>query len=85
MAATAHSDPYAIFIRKIGYSVGLENTMERITDLHAHYAANTDVTASSWKELVYGIDHWKLKSDNIVDVFLFITPNPENTWRSARP
>jgi len=33
MAATAHSDPYGVFLRKIGYSVGLERTLERFGDL----------------------------------------------------
>ena len=33
MAATAHSDPYAILLRKIGYSAGLEDTAKRVKDL----------------------------------------------------
>ena len=69
MAATAHSDPYAIFMRKVGYSVGLERTLERAGDLEAMYASSRDVTASSWKELVSSQEHWGLKSDNIADVF----------------
>ena len=69
MAATAHSDPYSIFMRKIGYSVGLERTLERTGDLQAMYTKNRDVTASIWKELVSGPEHWNLKSDNITDVF----------------
>ncbi|WP_123105620.1 hypothetical protein [Acidithiobacillus sulfuriphilus] len=69
MAATAHSDPYAIFMRKIGYSVGLESTLERMGDLEAMYTKNRDITLSSWNELVSGSEHWNLKSDNIADVF----------------
>ena len=69
MAAIAHSDPYSIFIRKIGYSVGLEYTMERVTDLHALYASNKDLTSASWNKLVGSIDNWGLKSDNITDFF----------------
>ena len=71
MAATAHSDPYAIFMRKIGYSVGLERTLERSCDLEALYIRNRDVTASSWKELVSSPvpEGWGLKSANITDVF----------------
>ncbi len=69
MAATAHSNPYSIFMRKIGYSVGLERTLERTGDLEAMYTENRDVTASIWKELVSGSKHWALKSDNITDVF----------------
>ena len=69
MAATAHPDSYAIFMRKIGYSVGLEDTLQRVSDLHALYKSSKDVTISSWNELVSSPDHWKLKSDNITDVF----------------
>ena len=69
MAATAHYDPHSIFMRKIGYSVGLERTLERASDLEAMYIQNRDVTASIWKELVSGSEHWDLKSDNITDVF----------------
>lgn len=54
MAATAHSDPYAIFLRKIGYSVGLEYTLERVEDLSLSYLRNRDVTTASWHELVTG-------------------------------
>lgn len=69
MAATAHSDPYAIFLRKVGYSVGLERTLERVGDLDELYRQKLDVTTSSWKELVAGPEYWNLKSDNIGDVF----------------
>lgn len=54
MAATAHSDPYAIFLRKIGYSVGLEYTAERVADLASRYMQDRDITAASWHELVTG-------------------------------
>jgi len=54
MAATAHSDPYAIFMRKIGYSVGLEYTTERVEDLVSRYLQDRDITAASWHELVTG-------------------------------
>ena len=56
-------------MRKIGYSVGLERTLARTRDLEAMYTENRDVTASTWKELVSGSEHWDLKSDNITDVF----------------
>ena len=69
MAAIAHSDSYTIFMRKIGYSVGLEHTFERLGELHNLYSSSKDVTVSSWRELVYGVDNWKLKSDNIADFF----------------
>ena len=67
MADIVHSDSYTIFMRKIGYSVGLEHTLERFGDLHDLYSLNKDVTVSSWRELV--IDKWKLKSENIADFF----------------
>lgn len=54
MAATAHSDPYAIFLRKIGYSVGLEYTAERVEDLNSRYLKDRDITAASWHKLVTG-------------------------------
>lgn len=54
MAAIAHSDPYAIFMRKIGYSVGLEYTAERVGDLTSRYLQDRDITAASWHELVTG-------------------------------
>ena len=67
MTATVHSDPYGIFMRKIGYSVGLEYTLERLSELQALYVSKKDVTAASWKNLVK--ENWGLKSDNITDVF----------------
>ena len=69
MVAIAHSDPYSIFMRKIGYSVGLERTLERLCDLQEIYASNKDITVASWNELVRGKNNWNLKSDGIKDVF----------------
>ena len=54
MAATAHSDPYAVFLRKIGYSVGLEFTVERVGGLVARYLQDRDLTVGGWNELVTG-------------------------------
>ena len=54
MAATAHSDPYAVFLRKIGYSVGLEFTAERVEGLVARYLEDRDLTVGGWHELVTG-------------------------------
>lgn len=67
MADTAHSDPYAIFMRKIGYSSGLEYTLKRVSDLQEMYTTSKDVTAVSWNNL--GLDHWGRKPDNITDAF----------------
>lgn len=54
MAATAHSDPYSVFLRKIGYSVGLEFTAERVDGLVARYLQDRDLTVGGWSELVTG-------------------------------
>ena len=54
MAATAHSDPYAIFLRKIGYSVGLEFTAERVDGLVSRYLYERDLTVGGWHQLVTG-------------------------------
>ncbi|CAD5109931.1 hypothetical protein [Zestomonas carbonaria] len=54
MAATVHSDPYAILLRKIGYSVGLEFTADRIGNLTSRYLQDRDITTASWHELVTG-------------------------------
>ena len=54
MAATAHSDPYGVFLRKIGYSVGLEFTAERVEGLVSRYLQERDLTVGSWNELVTG-------------------------------
>ena len=61
MAAIAHSDPYAIFMRKIGYSVGLEYTAKRVKSLVLRYLQDRDITATGWHELVTGRreeGHW---------------------------
>ena len=69
MAGTVHADPYAIFMRKIGYSVGLENTLGRVNDLVAMYVHDGDVSLASWGELVSSREHWNLRTTNIADVF----------------
>lgn len=61
MAAIVHSDPYAILLRKIGYSVGLEFTADRIGNLTARYLEDRDITTASWHEIVTGKKsegHW---------------------------
>ena len=54
MAATVHSDPIAAFLRKIGYSVGLEFTAERVDVLVSRYLWDRDLTVGGWNELVTG-------------------------------
>jgi len=41
-----------IFMRKIGYSVGLENTADRVDDLTSIYLQKGDVNLASWHKLV---------------------------------
>lgn len=52
MAAIVHSDPYGVFLRKVGYSAGLEKTAERVEELTAQYLLDRDLTLASWNELV---------------------------------
>ena len=56
-------------MRKVGYSVGLERTLERLGDLQELYVSNGDITLASWMNLVGSEEGWKLKTDNIADVF----------------
>lgn len=52
MVATVLSDALDIFLRKIGYSVGLEFTAERVSDLVSLYLENRDITPGAWNQLV---------------------------------
>lgn len=67
MVATIHRDPYRLLIRKIGYSVGLEYTLERVADLSTLYAEEGSVTNASVAELLSA--RWKLQTNNILDFF----------------
>lgn len=67
MAATVPSNPYEVLIRKIGYSVGLEDTLNRILQLAMHYVQNLEISTADWSSIVHTT--WKLKTDNIKDVF----------------
>lgn len=70
MAAIAPSDPYSIFIRKIGWSVGLENTFSRVSDLVQLYVANKEISPTTWANLVRDEKiGWGLQSNNIADFF----------------
>jgi len=66
MVATIHRDPYRLLIRKIGYSVGLENTLERVGALASLYAREGSVTSASIAVLIH--ERWGLKTNNILDV-----------------
>ena len=63
------TDPYGIFFRRIGYSVGLEETAARVRELEALYLSNRDVTIGMWDYLVHSAECWGLKSGHIADVF----------------
>lgn len=70
MAATAPSNPYSIFIKKIGWSVGLENTFSRVNDLVRLYVAEKEITPASWGHLLRDEKNgWGLATNNIADFF----------------
>ena len=69
MVGTAQVDNYIVFIRKIGYSVGLESLLRRATDFGARYAAVPSFRESDWTSLVHDKDKWNLKTSNVGDVF----------------
>lgn len=63
----ADADHFQVFMRKVGYSVGLENTLARLSDLCDVYIRDGTVTLQSWKSLVG--EEWGLKNDGIGDFF----------------
>ncbi len=67
MVGTAQAADFAIFMRKIGYSVGLENLVARVGDFGRAYADRESFRYADWVRLVH--ESWNLKSDNISDVF----------------
>lgn len=67
MADTVRFEQFKILMRKIGYSVGLESTLDRLRDLAALYKRQHQVSLGDWQELVS--DRWKLKSFHISDFF----------------
>ncbi|MCE2494133.1 MAG: hypothetical protein J4F40_16285, partial [Alphaproteobacteria bacterium] len=74
------TDPYGIFLRRIGYSVGLEDTATRVEELEALNLSKRDVTIGMWDRLVHSPDCWGLKTRHIADVFrslglVWRTPN----------
>ncbi len=67
MVAIVQRDPFSVLIRKIGYSVGLENTRERFGDIVEVYARDREISAATLlSELVSG--RWRLSTHNVVDV-----------------
>lgn len=67
MVGTAQAADFAIFMRKVGYSVGLESLVARAGDFGRAYAGRESFRYADWIRLVH--ENWKLKSDNIGDVF----------------
>src|SRR5450830_1702606 len=67
MVGIAQPENFSIFLRKIGYSVGLENTLSRFSDFCHLYAKTPQLKNSDWKALVR--KKWDLKTENIGDVF----------------
>lgn len=52
MVAIAQFDPLSIFFRRIGYSVGLEFTFERVGELLSLYRDKKDISYTTWTKLV---------------------------------
>lgn len=67
MVGTAQAADFAIFMRKIGYSVGLENLLARVSDFGRAYGATDSLRYADWMKLVR--EQWKLRSDHVGDVF----------------
>lgn len=67
MVGIVQPNDFAVFIRKMGYSVGLENTLERFLDFCELYASVPQLKTGNWQNLVH--KNWGLKSANIADVF----------------
>jgi hypothetical protein len=67
MVGTAQAADFAIFMRKIGYSVGLEDLVSRAGDFGRAYAADESFRYADWVRLVR--ESWNLKSEHVADVF----------------
>lgn len=67
MVATAQSDPYRSLSHKIGWSVGLEKTFDRVRRLVERYVEEGNLTYGMWVELYKG--EWNLTNDHITDFF----------------
>jgi hypothetical protein len=67
MVGTAQAADFAIFMRKIGYSVGLENVLVRAAEFGRAYASKESFRAADWVRLVRNV--WNLKTDNVGDFF----------------
>lgn len=67
MVGTAQVDDFAVFIKKVGYSVGVEALLQRATDFGERYGSVPSFREADWVWLVQ--ERWRLKSANVGDVF----------------
>lgn len=67
MVGIAQPENFSTFLRKVGYSVGLENTLKRFSEFCEAYASTPQYKISDWTYLVH--EQWGLKTNNIADVF----------------
>lgn len=67
MADTVRFEQFKILMRKIGYSVGLESTLDRLRDLAGLYRRQHQVSLGDWQDLVSL--RWELRSFHIADFF----------------
>jgi len=67
MVGTAQVDNFGVFIKKIGYSVGVEALLRRAIDFGERYASVASFRDSDWNWLVH--EKWNLKTANVGDVF----------------
>ncbi len=67
MVGTAQADNFSIFIKKVGYSVGVESLLKRAADFGERYASVPSFRDSDWTSLVH--EKWNLKTANVGDVF----------------
>lgn len=67
MVGIAQPENFSPFLRKVGYSVGLENTLSRFADFCHLYSTTPQVKTSDWLELVH--EKWALKTAHVGDVF----------------
>lgn len=70
MAAIARSDLYDGLVRRLGYSVGLEHLLPRVTDLLERFLLYRTIDASTWRDLVQGQWGRKISAEgDIADVY----------------
>jgi hypothetical protein len=73
MVAIARSSDFSIFMRKIGYSVGLEHTLSRLGDFARLYGRQDTLTVGDIKRLLHSPkpEGWGLEPQNehILDFF----------------